>query len=150
MEIVKKLEHYSSVLDRLFDVTLSSNTTVMSRSDLNGNYTEVHPGIFERRIKARNKVKDEEKAVLKFLADDDFADGKVYVEKAAAGSSTPNQVLAEFQEITVISGSVKELNSNKVIRKGEKLNIPAMKEHCLFYPVDSLILIKISYDTHTI
>jgi len=144
------IAHYSSILQRLADFKISSAAVVCNRRELNGTYTETSPGIFERRIKALSSLRDEEKLALPFLSKNDFANGQIFILKANAGSTIPLHVHTEYEEYHVLYGSFRETTTNTKVNKGEKMFIPLLKEHEIFYLEDSLILVKIQYDTKSI
>jgi len=150
MESVAHISHYVLVLQEMMKKPINSDALVVSRHSIDGRYEEVFKGVRERRIQSIKKLNGDEKLALSYLSDNDFKNGRVYIGIADKGSRIPLHVHVEHEEYIVLKGRLIEEVTNSTVLPGEKLNTPALKEHKLYYPEDSLILIKISYDTKSV
>lgn len=148
--IINILDHYGQVLNAMFEVAINPDAKVVSRAGLNGHYTETSPGVEERRIKSSAVLEGDERLALAHLSSDDFLNGQVFILRAKKGSRVELHLHTENEEYTVLKGRFVEMENNVQVLKDESLFIPMLKAHSLYYPVDSLVLVKIMYGTKSI
>jgi len=150
MEKTAHISHYVLVLQDMMKKDINSDAIVVSRHNINGSYAEVFDGVSERRVQNIRNLKGDEKLAIPYISANDFKNGRVYIGVAEAGTTIPLHIHTEHEEYIVLKGRLEEKVTGSVVLPGERLNTPALKEHELYYPQDSLILIKISYDTKSI